>query len=129
MPRRERFNPNAVFVVRKSFRAGGRLKQRGDHYAPKRDMLSMRRLRQLWQNHYLSQREPEPTVEPAPAPVTEPASVTEPESSPEETQQDVASDLESMTKVELVEMAKSHGIGYASQMNKMELVERLRAQE
>jgi hypothetical protein len=117
MPRREpqqEFNPKADFVVRKPFKAGGRLLQRGERFNPNRDALSMRRVRQLFDLRYIAQYATEES-QPSPKPEPEPAiEQEEPESS-----------LDDLTKAELVERAKAEGISYAAQKNKSELVELL----
>jgi len=112
---KQRFDPNAEHYVRKPFKAGGRTLQRGERYDPKRDMLSMRRVRQLYDANYLGQQVNEPA---ASGPVIDTAPKPEPEPEQE-------SSLDDMTKAELVELAKSEGVPYAAQKNKSELIELL----
>jgi len=132
MPRREpqqEFNPKADFIVRRPFKAGGRLLPRGERFNPNRDALSMRRVRQLFDWRFIQYAsspkpekveaktvsEPEPeTIMGSSDPIAEEG--LEPQSTSDEA-------LESLTKAELVEKAKEQGISYAAQKNKSELLE------
>ena len=120
---KQRFDPNAEHYVRKPFKAGGRTLQRGERYDPKRDMLSMRRVRQLYDANYLGQQQVDEPKVSKPAVDTAPEPKSEPE--PVEAEAEQESSLDGMTKTELVELAKSEGVPYAAQKNKSELIELL----